>query len=301
MFLDKKGDSETIVALFAFVIVAAILFFYGPTLIDVLTGRTDSSNCNTWVSIQSKSKIAGIVAIPRDSPCITEINTLTDKKENEFYDYMAKSAFSCWDMYGRGEVDFFSDWDLNGVETYCFVCDETAIGGNVDITNFDMDKFEVYLSNNHPSGNKNSYTDIFTGTENSRIDFGEGNIPLKKGDKLYTMFTLVKSTEAPDFLTGTVDTFASIGTKVLTTIGIQAITAKTVTGSLKGAGIVKGLKGTIGLSLLYTAIESEVKAEYIYPSIIIAKGDEIVKNGESICSQVHYKPKKELISKENLT
>ena len=268
MFLDKKGDSETIVALFAFLIVVAILFFYGSTLIDVLTGRTDSSNCNTWVSIQSKSKIAGIVAIPRDSPCITEINTLTDKKENEFYDYMAKSAFSCWDMYGRGEVDFFSDWDFSSIDNkYCFVCEEAAIGENVDVIGFDRDKFEVYLSNNHPSGNKNSYADLFTGAENSRIDFGEGNIPLKKGDKLYTIFSIFKTNTPPSATQYIEDTLSFTG---------------------------------ISTAFIYPSLQVISGSGYFYPGLYVVNSNDLSSIG---CSSggIHFKPKKELISKENLT
>ncbi len=300
MFLDKKGmEGEIIIGLVALAIVVVLWTLSGSGLFSSLSGKADISNCNTWIGLQSKFKVEGVRLIPSDNPCATTTSTLKDKDEKEVYEHFAKKSFSCFDMYGRGKVNFFGDWDFDGVETYCFVCDETIIGEDVKTKELDLDKFEVFLSNNKAPGGKESYTDVFTGTESSRIDFGEGKINLERGDKLYTMLTIVKSTQAPDLLTGTVDTFKSVGTNVLTTIGIKALTARTVTGSFKGGGLIKGLKGTVGLSILYTAVESKYKAEYLYPSLIVAKGDEIVRNGESLCSQVHYKPKKGLLSKES--
>ena len=285
MFLDKKGmEGELIVGLIALAIIAVIIFLYSSGLFSIITGEADISNCNTWVGLQSKFKVEGVRLIPSDNPCITTVSTIKDKEEAEFYEYMAKTSFNCWDMYGRGKVDFFSDWDFTGIENYCFVCDETTIGEDAEINDFDLDKFEAYLSNNKVSGQKKTYSDIFLGTENSRIDFGEGKIPLKKGDKMYTMFTVIKSDTAPSLTDQFLDTFTMIGENVVKSIFIQVSIVRHPSAIYSGA--ITGF--------VYSGFKTVFGVNYMYPSLIIAKGDGIVDENGAVCSKVHFSPKKNI-------
>lgn len=285
MFFNKKGvEHGLLLGLFILVIVAVILLGTSTPLFGDISNAADDSTCKTWVNLQAKYKAEGIRVIPSDNPCVTHIDIIKNKEEKEFYSDIAKKSYSCFDKYGAGKVDFFSDWDFTGIENYCLVCSEITIGEDVKVDFFDLDKFELYLSNNKIPGGSKTYSDYFTDAENSRIDFGNAKVPLKQGDKLYISYNIIKSRNAPDLLTGFVDTVK----KTFINVGVAII------GSVYTFG-KSGVKGSVLLAVVYSGFEDIFRANYMYPGLSVSKADEVANLG---CSY-HFNPKEKFSIRVN--
>ena len=286
MFFNKKGDSHLLLfALFTAILVLIVMVISNKGLNEAISNAGDDATCKTWVNLQAKYKAEGIRVIPSDNPCVTNLEMIKDENEQEFYGDIAKKSYSCFDRYGAGKVDFFSDWDFTGIENYCFVCSEITIGDGVEVDTFDLDKFELYLSNNKIPGGSKTYSDYFTDAENSRIDFGDAKVPLKQGDKLYISYNVIKSRNAPDIITGFVDTVK----KTFINVGVAVI------GSVYTFG-KSGAKGSVLLGVAYSGFEDTFRASYMYPGLAISKNDEVV-NLE--CSRHHFNPKEKFSIKVN--
>ncbi len=286
MFFSKKGvEHGLLLGLFILVIVAVIIIGTSVPLFSDISTAADDATCKTWVNLQAKFKVEGIRTIPTDNPCITNIDTIKNKDEREFYKDISKKTYSCFDKYGAGKVDFFSDWDFTGIENYCLVCSEITIGDKVKIDTFDLDKFELYLSNNDIPGGSKTYSDYFTDAKNSRIDFGDAKVPLKKGDKFYITYNVIKSRNAPDITTGLVDTVK----KTFINVGVAVI------GSVSTFG-KSAVQGSVLLGWFYSGFEDAFRADYMYPGLSISKNDDVINLG---CSRYYYNPKEKFPIKVN--
>jgi len=94
--------------------IAIILGFF-IQFVPFLNESGTRTACKNWVNMESKTKIAG-ANLPSlfDSPCVTFSDKIT--KKNEIEETLANNMYDCWNMYGSGKLDFFSDWDLGSSE-----------------------------------------------------------------------------------------------------------------------------------------------------------------------------------------
>ncbi|MBI2106826.1 hypothetical protein HYT57_02470 [Candidatus Woesearchaeota archaeon] len=290
MFFNKKGETyNTVLGLVALALVAVLFLGIFTPLFGDLANKTDDSTCESWVRLQAKAKFGGIRSISSNNPCVTNIDTLKNKESSEVYADFAKKAYHCSSKYGGGNADFLSDWvAVNPFYegTYCFVCSETTIGEDVKLKEFDLNTFELYLSqNNVPGqiiGEKKTYTDYLTEAKNSKIDFGDGKIPLKQGSKIYTIFTVLKTNVAPSLTEQVVDGFSSVFEKTLTSTTLAAVATRSIQGTVSGAIF----------GFVYSSTEASFGKNYAYPGLVIANTDDVTKLG---CSQIHFKPNKGII------
>ncbi len=280
--LNRRGDINSIVKIILTVIVLIILynvFTYGYT--TFITSEGSKEACKNWVNLQSISALKEFHSF--ESSCVTTEDTIKNvKTENEIYKKLADNMYDCWDEYGQGESDFYSDLITfeNGLNAplYCRVCSEIKIDPSLEQSkrSVDIDKFEEYLTNNHPPGTRETYAEFFTKADNAKLNFGSGNLELNPDKKLYIMFTAYKG-KAPT----TLDQLKDIGGYALESFGLGAIIQ-----GRKGISI-KGLKGNLIFGLGLTAIRQVATYTYLYPGLLLVSNDEVKDN---FCSSIYYKP-----------
>ncbi|MFH1209164.1 MAG: hypothetical protein V1663_00020 [archaeon] len=251
-----------------------------------LGNNSEKAACKNWVNLQASTKPAGIQVSSIKSPCVTFEETIKkDNNEQEIYETLARSMYDCWDMYGRGKIDFFSDWDSFQGDTHCRIC--TKINVDQDINGkINIDRFEEYLSKHNAPGHEESYAEFFLGSKNTKVDFGSGDINLDYSIPLYIVFTVSKSR-------------GSIGPSggELAVAGGACWNAGQIglfIGSffpIPGASIIGGVGGC-ALGFVGSSIYSVTSHKTVlHPSLIFFTGKEVIDIG---CDDTYYNPKKEL-------
>jgi len=275
----ESSLSKLILALLAIAIILLFVINFIPFLGD----SGSKTACKNWANMQSRTKIAGIkIPVIFDSPCITFSDKIKDK--TKINKQLAEAMYDCWDMYGEGKVDFFSDWDSWLSDTYCIVCNEIEVDKKIDTT-LDIDDFEEYLSNHNPPFHEETYAGYFLGPDHSSIDFGSGTINIKKEEPLYILFTINKHREPMKFggsdmvLAGS---FCVAGAQAAA--GVGAI----ITFFAGGVGAIPGAAAGCGIGLLSGVVVSFTShADVLYPSIFLASGKDVLEKG---CDDYYYKP-----------
>jgi len=306
MSLNKKGFEWTTISRFIFaLIVIALLWVLIINLGDFLYDSGNKAACQNWVYRNSVAAIKEVAGDLENSPCVTTEETIKNaKNENEIYEKLAKNMYDCWDQYGQGESDFYSDIGWADKELYCRICSEIKFEENNNLEEINIDNFEIYLNNHHPPNHKETYADFFTKSENSKIDFGEGKISLN--DNLYTMFTAYKG--------GDYSKEGFFNNLVLTPLAFFAGTSqipgagkipKAVGGLVKYKkiaeipGVTQGITQTVkggtitGLAILYVGVAGTAfltDQSVLYPSLILLPSDSQKIN--ECDAGIYYNPEK---------
>ncbi len=258
--LNKKGIAADDLKGIILVLISLGLLYFVITggYIPFLSGSGSKQACKNWVDLQSLSLFKEFRNLK--SPCITYDDAIKNvKNQDEIYKKLADNMYECWDTYGRGEADFYSNFDWGSPDKYCRICSEIKISSDLtqDKRNIDIDKFEQYLTNEHPPGVRGTYAEFLTNADNARIDFGSGTITLDPDKIIYTAFVVYKkSTPQGSFIP----------------------TDKDFDG--------KWLAFTFGFAPGFIAISGI--ANYLYPSITLfeSTSDQI----RNACDYVYYKP-----------
>lgn len=261
--------------------------------IPFLSGSGSKQACKNWVDLQSLSLFKEFRNLK--SPCLTYEDTIKNvKDEKEIYKKLADNMYECWDTYGRGEADFYKYIDWSGTK-FCRVCSEVKISSDLtqDKRNIDIDKFEQYLTNEHPPNNRDSYAEFLTKVDNAKINFGSGTLSLDPDKRIYTIFMVYKKAQAPNFVHEDLAKPSFIqfgvdmaGCAVAGEVGFLA-------GSIvPGAGnVIGGIAGSAGCLLGVVGgeiINNVIAGEYFYPSVILLNQDSNqIKNS---CNYIYYKP-----------
>lgn len=297
--LNKKADVKA-VAEIILVLIGLLLLYAIITsgYVPFLEKSGTSQACKNWVNLQSTSLLEEAHLFK--SPCVTTEDTIKSAKtEDDIYKKLADNMYECWDTYGRGESDFYSNFDFGSADKYCRICSEIKISSDLpqDKRNVDIDKFEEYLTNNYPPGHKETYAEFFIKAENANIDFGSGKLNLDPEKKLYTAFVVYKKSTPEDFWKlDSLPTIKELG------FGTGGCVAGAATGFIAGGlaslpsggvlapilaplGAVGGCAfGFIGGDLLSVTGYSD----YLYPSMTLfeSTSDQI----QNVCDYVYYKP-----------
>lgn len=309
MSLNKKGIGWETIGKWVFaLLVIAILWVLFIDLGDFLYGTGNKAACKNWVYRNSVTALKEFVGDKENSPCVTTEEIIKTTNQNEIYEQVARNMYECWDQYGQGETDFYSDIDWGPRNLYCRVCSEIKFSDDVKqkIKEIDVDEFEIYLNDHNPPNSKMTYADFFIKAENSKIDFGEGKIPLDQN--LYTMFTAYK---VGDYSAGglfnklvTAPLSVMIGGSLIPGAGKAVkgmgglVKFKTpgIPGPYSGTGtastITKG-GGWIGLAIVYVGVAGMSflnDGSVLLPSIILLSADS---PKISECdAEIYYNPEK---------
>ncbi|MBU2634199.1 MAG: hypothetical protein KJ674_03055 [Nanoarchaeota archaeon] len=290
--MNKKGDWEDLKKIILVLVFGIILIIFMIYFSGFLAGSGDKAACKNWVNTQASLKVAGIKLADLKSPCITSEETIKDSDKNKIYEQLAGSMYDCWDMYGKGKVDFYSDWVWLGKDKHCMVCSEISIDEKVTKKrpSINIDDFEMYLSNHNPPNHGETYAEFFLNTESSYIDFGEGEIELSSDKPLYSVFFIIKG-EAP---TMGGEAWEQIKRNTLFA-GVTVLTATAISLAFPPIApfiltTTAGFYTSLGVGLVSAnAIEIGEK-KYLYPSLLLVSGKEIVNRcGSDI--NINYKKK----------
>ena len=287
MFCNKKSQTwSTVGKIILILIVAVVILLVVDPLLKGGKRGSDIASCKNWAVLQSaiKEPVTGSKLKELKNPCVTFQDKL-EGDEYKSYDIIAKGMYDTWNMYGQGKVDFFSDWgDWFKKNTYCFIGDEIKIDKD---RKFDVDVFEEYLSNNYPPNSEITYAEFFTGAKNTKLDFGSGNIDLKKDEKLYIMFTVKKMYELPTW--GDFGKSTALGCVVGGAIGGYI--------GLHGGLVLAipvawgGCKLGLIISYGYKIIGTIGQADKLYPGLFLITSKD-TSSLERVCDGgLHYKPK----------
>jgi len=298
MFSDNKGVWSDLKNILIVLIAGIVLFFLSTTVLHAGEKASDIESCKNWAVLQSSVKVPGVDVKLKDfeNPCVTLKDELKGNKF-ERYNTLANSMYDVWKMYGQGKLDFYSDWDWGKKNTYCLIGDEIEVTDDIKDYSVNIDEFEEYLSDNNVPKSEFTYAEFLTNAKKTELDFGSGNIDLKKGDKIYIIFTVIKKSEGLTLTEGSVIGVGScaiggiagakIGTIIGGIIGLGAGSLATApTGGVIGAG-TGCLIGVLGTGISYAVGHSDE----LYPGIILITGENIPSLEKKCDGGLHYNPK----------
>ncbi|MBU1204033.1 MAG: hypothetical protein KKG60_03125 [Nanoarchaeota archaeon] len=287
MLKNKKGDWKALSAIILAVVFAIIVLgFLMPNLSSLMTSGSNKQACKTWVSLQARTKIAGFKVAEMKNPCITEKKDLkvNEEKPNEMYKSLADSMYDCWDMYGQGKIDFFSEWKtpFSKGPTYCILCSRITVDKQGTL---DMKEFGEYLNSHNPPNHQETYAQFLLNSENGILDVGANKISLDSNDPVYVMLRIVKA-NAHEWKKAAVA--GGVGTIIA---GELAFTGALLVGT--GIGAPVGVIALAAGAIIYTTTVFS-GAEVFIPTLTIVSGKDLVKQG---CGEnnIYYNPRKSLI------
>ena len=301
--LNKKASwiheaaPKLILAIIGGIILYSV-FIYG--FLPFISGSGSKEACKNWANLQSTPILKDINTF--ESSCITTQETIKKAKEKkEVYKILADNMYDCWDMYGRGEADFYKSFDFGKADKYCRICSEIKIDPDLkeSLREVDIDEFEKYLNNEKIPRHRETYSEFFLKTQNAQIDFGSGTLKLDPEKGVYTSFVVYKKSTPPNFWKlNSLPTVKELGFGAGGCIigaklgGIAGGAAGLIAGGLPAplfapAGAIGGCAiGFLGGSLVAVIGYSN----YLFPSITIFEADP--NQIQNACDYVYYKPQK---------
>ncbi|MFH1209165.1 MAG: hypothetical protein V1663_00025 [archaeon] len=277
--MNKKGSFDDLKKIILTLLFGIILILFLYYISGGLGQSGDKSACKSWVTLRDSAKVAGIELAAIESPCVTSEETINkDDNSQEIKEELARSLYDCWDMYGKGEKDFFSDWDFLGSDTRCMICSEINVDNDVTKNiKVDLDEFEEYLSKHSAPGHGESYAEFILNAKNTKVDFGDGGyLDLEKGTPIYVMFVVNKRRAHSG--QGVEGFFRDVGISFGKTLGTLVVGELAIPGVPKATGALvrKGVKIPYASGYKTTTVLVEETGQY---TNIVTKSSKVVKGG----------------------
>lgn len=208
-----------------------ILITFEGNLKDIYAKATAKQTCKASVKTHSLLKIR-YADFSGEIKCPTLKLEIKDKNEEIAKKKLADAMYDCWDQFGRGELELFSDDSV-----YCSICHRITLGKDVKIN-----RFTEYLATNHAPGQKISYLQFLTTIQTQNSDFLkvlekqkiEDVIDASKNNEYATIFTYVKGKKY-------LEQYAEKAKYTFTGVGLIAVGF----GIFKAGGIVGGAVSSI--------------------------------------------------------
>jgi hypothetical protein len=131
----------SIIAVFIILTSFFMLFAFEERLKDIYTGAIDKGACKSEVIAHSKLKLR-YIDFSDDISCPTIPLKIDNHNENVVKRKIADSMYDCWDQYGRGQLELFTDEN-----NYCAICHRISLDEDVKFSGLS----EYLAQNNHPS------------------------------------------------------------------------------------------------------------------------------------------------------
>ena len=195
----KKGVTlqHTIITLVLLLVAAAVIFliFFRIPYGELINEETCRS------SVILRGSILGTAGefVPGASPpplrCKTKQLEVKTTDENEIKRIMANEMYSCWDMLGRGRINFLKKSTSNfAVEEFaitepksaCVICTVIQFNENLKKNPKNINLVE-YLEKNNPPLKNITYLEFFSEEEGARLPVGADITALIKTDKDYAI------------------------------------------------------------------------------------------------------------------
>ncbi|MBS3119419.1 hypothetical protein J4475_01195 [Candidatus Woesearchaeota archaeon] len=258
--LKRKGEIAQwmVVTMIIAVIGLLVLTFFLVTVNRQASENADRTICKQSVLTASKLPLAREL-LSKSINC--EANQITLDKKMTGYQAkkaMADEMYYCWDSFGRGELNLFSDKD----EVYCHVCSIISVSTEQPVTGLPY----FLLKEPSPDRNQETYARVLKVAKSPNADkvladFNEEEIKafqsaeLEPGRDYGVFFVYAKGVSVNQWLelfsnddipTG----FIAGGTAGAETAVLQSVIAWTTKGPggiLKSRGRILGRAGTVGL------------------------------------------------------
>jgi len=207
---------ELILVLLFIVIVGSIF----GVLINTYLSQGKITACKNWVILQGVKKGATLSFTGAEpalgysntkdngnlytdtSPCITTTEKITEKdieSQKKLYKKLADNMYTCWQQYGEGKIDFYSNIDFGLGNTYCRVCSDIFVDTGISNKEIDINEFEKFLSNEVSPNKKDKYSEFFLGEKDAKLSIGNeenDKLIISNDNHLYTIFAITKKAEA---------------------------------------------------------------------------------------------------------
>lgn len=191
----SKLMTYSLVSIIVILITALIFFKFQGNLKDIYAEATAKQTCKTSVYMASKLKLIYADFI-NEIKCPTIKLDIDDKNEGIAKKKVADAMYDCWDQFGRGKLELFSDDNV-----YCHICHRVTFGEEVKV-----DRFMEYLASNKVPAQKVSYLQFLTTEKTKNSDFLnelenkkiEDEIDASKNNEYAVIFTYIKGKDYLD-------------------------------------------------------------------------------------------------------
>lgn len=162
LFFGKRGiEKEGLVLLIS---VVALLLFYLLTVLKGASNAAESSAdlaaCKGSVIRNAQLRINGL-EFPTDIRCPARNVLIKEKESDKANDLIAKEMYYCWDQYGEGKLNLFTD-----ESTYCAICSFIHVDTNQPVTGL-----QDYLTQTQiPDKSGRLYSDYLAGFQTTRAE-----------------------------------------------------------------------------------------------------------------------------------
>lgn len=185
----SKLMTYSMVSIVIILITVFILFKFEGSIKEAYAEATAKQTCKTSVYTHAKLKMR-YVDFSGEIKCPTLKLTIDDKNEDIVKKKLADAMYDCWDQFGRGNLDLFSD---NSV--YCAICHRITFDKNIKINGF-----TEYLATQQAPSQKISYLQFLTTERTQNSDFLkefenkkiEDKIDGSKNNEYAIIFTYIK-------------------------------------------------------------------------------------------------------------
>jgi len=325
-------EKEYLAKLLLGILVGLLIMMATSQILTSSDRATSINKCKLWIAEQSTPLVGKTFGIKSfgafDSNAVSNCETwnteIKQKTEEDVYRDLAEEMRLCWEMYGKGEKNWFSDWSWLGntipfyerkSEQYCLVCSQVKFDedtAKLMKNKIEVDKLWRYMATHSINQGKIStykeqtYTEYFLKTKNVEIDTNEGIYELGtalniSNDKpLFVTFHITKFDKSILVTAGNILTLP-IGGAWVKSIKLAEEASKTAKVALWGGKLLA--KGATSSKVTIAGFASGVLTAgdaYIVPSLVIFENDPNDKETiKSLCSNSYYKPREGFFDKIN--
>jgi len=156
---------ETVVTTIIFIIsLSLLIIFISYKFAPAAEEAGNKGIIKAWVLESSRWKLTKTV-FSAEPPSYPSVSKLIDKpleiktKEQfiEEFDNLASTMVSCFDTFGKGEVDFLP-FKIYESEPFCFTCATTEF--NKDLAGQSLDPLKDYIKKESPIASEETYSDL---------------------------------------------------------------------------------------------------------------------------------------------
>ena len=188
----------SMVSILIILVTAFILLKFEGKIKEVYAEAIEKQTCKTSVKAHALLKLK-YADFSGEINCPTIYLKINDKKEDITKKKIADAMYDCWDQYGKGELELFSDDSV-----YCAICHRLTFDKEIKIN-----EFTKYLATKQAPGGKVTYlqflntkktqnTDSIMELENKKV---ADSIDASKNNEYAVIFTYIKGRQNWEYYT----------------------------------------------------------------------------------------------------
>ncbi|MFH1840475.1 MAG: hypothetical protein ABH849_04985 [Nanoarchaeota archaeon] len=219
------------------ILIGVILIIFSTTFLRETGKYGLRESCLQSVKIAGLSKtLRGGKGVTENFNCGTYYYNYDTETKDIMLSNIADEMFWCYWQFGRGEVDFLTDYKLNS-QSKCYVCsqftfsDQTRVNYPGGITTYEL---FTYLNNHEIPLGGDMYSEYLIGEKDARFNTDPADktyLPLS--EEYWVVFNVVKKSVASSF-------FQNSGRAIQATVG-GGVAASAILFAIPGVNVVYGV------------------------------------------------------------